>query len=144
MSFTTTTGNLLIGTGTIHCAFGWMVPELRIPLIRSIQELSVVVPDINDHYSRECCFWFQIGGIMMIIQGLYIRSTTTTSHNNNNNVNPNPPQLPPSWFGWTLCGLGLSGIILMPVSGFWLILLQGIRLVVWTGVSNNKKNAKLL
>jgi Family of unknown function (DUF6463) len=115
MSFVTTTANLLVATGTIHCIYGLIVPKLKEPLIRSIRDMSVTVPNINEQYARKCSFWFQIGGVLLIIQGLYIRSTSEV--------------IPPLWFGWTISGLGLTGALLMPTSGFWLILFQGIRLV---------------
>jgi Family of unknown function (DUF6463) len=54
---------------------------------------------------------------MMIVQGCYIRSFSS---------NHAPP---PTWLGYAFCGIGLVGGILMPVSGFWLIFAQGIRLV---------------
>jgi Family of unknown function (DUF6463) len=112
-----TTANLLIGTGIIHCGFGLLVQELRAPLLRSIRDVAVAVPDTNEHYARECCFWFQFAGVMLILQGCYMRSM-------------NEVKDPPKWFGWALSAMGLVGAMLMPASGFWLILAQGIR-IVW-------------
>lgn len=112
-----TTPNLLIGTGIIHCGFGLSVPELRAPFLRSIRDVAVAVPDINDHYARECSFWFQFAGVMLIIQGCYMRSM-------------NKDKEAPKWFGWTLTAMGIVGATLMPISGFWLILAQGIR-IIW-------------
>jgi hypothetical protein len=109
-----TTANLLIGTGLVHCGFGLMAPELRVPLFRSIRDLSVVVSDVNEHYARECCFWFQFAGVMMMVQGYYIRSSSKE---------------PPKWFGWALSAIGIVGATLMPLSGFWLLLAQGIRIL---------------
>ena len=111
-----TSSNLLIGTGIVHCGFGLMVPELRLPLFRSIRDISVVVSDVNEHYTRECCFWFQFAGVMMIVQGCYMRSS-------------NPSKEPPKWFGWALSAIGIVGVALMPISGFWLLLAQGIRIL---------------
>ena len=113
-----TTANLLIGTGIIHCGLGLAVPELRNPLFRSIRDISVAVPDVNERYARECCFWFQFAGVMMIVQGCYIGSSSRESKE------------PPKWFGWALSAIGIAGAILMPTSGFWLILAQGIR-ILW-------------
>lgn len=75
-----------------------------------------MVPDVHEHYARECCFWFQFAGVMMIVQGCYIRSA-------------NQSKAPPKWFGMTLSAIGIVGATLMPISGFWLILAQGIRLL---------------
>ncbi len=38
----------------------------------------------------------------------------------------NPPLRAPAWFGPTFAGIGLVGGILMPVSGFWLLLALGL------------------
>ena len=37
-----------------------------------------------------------------------------------------PPLGPPLWFGPTFAGIGLVGGILMPMSGFWLMLALGL------------------
>lgn len=112
-----TTANLLIGTGILHCGFGLVVPKLRDPFLRSVRDIAVSVPDDNEHYARECGFWFQFAGVMLIVLGSYIRSSKESSK-------------PPRWFGWALSGIGIVGATLMPTSGFWLVLAQGIR-ILW-------------
>ena len=117
MSLSTSSANLLIGTGVIHCGFGLMVPELRNPFLRSLRDVAISVPDINEHYAREACFWFQFAGVMLILQGCYMRSSSESTEL-------------PKWFGWALTAMGVVGTTLMPASGFWLVLAQGIR-IVW-------------
>ncbi len=43
-----------------------------------------------------------------------------------------PPLRAPAWFGPTFAGIGLVGGILMPVSGFWLLLALGLY-TTWLG-----------
>lgn len=47
---------------------------LRDPLIRLLKQGKVVVRDKADRYEREAAFWFQMGGVFMIVQGCFIRS----------------------------------------------------------------------
>jgi Family of unknown function (DUF6463) len=137
MSITTTTtttlsGHLLMGTGIVHCVFGLLVPELREPLVRIAREWAVIPRTttttsantdsvISDHYERECAFWFQFGGVMMISQGYLLRHYCLETN-----------KRPPRWFGWYLTLLGLFGVsvILMPASGFSLVLCQGVWLLL--------------
>lgn len=117
MSFTSTffSSSMLMGTGVIHCAFGLMTPELRNPLVRIMVERTTQVTDMADRYERECSFWFQFGGIMMISHGYLLRQYC---------LETGKPT--PKWFGWFLLLQSLFGVLVMPESGFWLVLGQGL------------------
>jgi Family of unknown function (DUF6463) len=123
-----------MGTGMVHCIFGLLVPELRQPLVRIAYEWAVTPRNkdpnnndhdniIRDHYERECAFWFQIGGVMMISQGYLLRHYCLETGRG-----------PPRWFGWYLTLLGLFGVSVMPASGFSLVLGQG----VWILLSSSR------
>jgi Family of unknown function (DUF6463) len=148
MSLTTTTtttlsGHLLMGTGIVHCIFGLLVPELRQPLVRIAREWAVIPRNhstndnnnnndsnvISDHYERECAFWFQFGGVMMISQGYLLRQYCLETS-----------QCPPRWFGWYLTLLGLFGVSVMPASGFSLVLCQGVWLLLSSSPIGNSGN----
>jgi Family of unknown function (DUF6463) len=107
--------NLLTGTGLIHCAFGLAVPELRVPLTRVLSEGTTQVDDVGDRYQRECSFWYQFGGLMMISHGFLLRHYCQETGRS-----------VPKWFGWYLTGLSTLGVFVMPESGFWLVLGQGL------------------
>ncbi len=47
-----------------------------------------------------------------------------------------PPLRAPAWFGPTFAGIGLVGGILMPVSGFWLLLALGLY-TTWLGKTSS-------
>lgn len=128
MSFTgilSSSGNLLAATGVIHSTVGLLVPELQEPLFRTIQERTVDrVADVNDRYQRNCAVWFQITGVMMFAQGLLLRDYCRRPDGRQNNSSKRLP--PPAWFGWYLTILSVCGLTVMPESGFWLVLAQGI------------------
>lgn len=116
MSFVSS--SLLMGTGVVHCAFGFAVPELREPFVRILSEGTVAVADIGDRYQREASYWFQFGGIMMMSHGYLLR-----------NYCQETGKSPPNWFGWYLTCLSGMSLIVMPESGFWLVLGQGIYMI---------------
>ena len=52
---------------------------------------------------------------MMISQGYLLRKYCQAT-------NKNPPQ----WFGWYLTVMSAASVVVMPDSGFWLVLGQGL------------------
>jgi hypothetical protein len=134
---TTLSGNLLIGTGLIHCVFGLLVPELRDPLLRIGADWSVVPQSdqyptfessVNERYQRECAFWFQFGGVMMIAHGHLLKRYCIETGQAS----------PPPWLGWSLTLLGLCGVSVMPASGFGLIVAQGLWILLSSKSSSGK------
>jgi Family of unknown function (DUF6463) len=121
-SKTTVSANLLMVTGLVHCVFGLAVPELRDPLMRIAAEWAVTPKDnnINDRYERESAFWFQFGGVMMIAQGYLLRQYCVETSR----------QSPPKWFAWYLTLGSLLSVSVMPASGFWLVLCQGLGMLL--------------
>ena len=119
--------HMLIGTGLIHCGFGLAVPELREPLLRTITQGTIEVVDMADRYQRECAFWFQFGGVVLIAQGCllqnYCRATGLP---------------PPAWLGWFFTGVSALSVVVMPQSGFWLALGQGLYMLY---KNRNRKTA---
>jgi len=131
MSLHGLSGNLLMATGAIHCTVGLLI--LRDPLVRTLMEGTLEVTDMNDRYQRECAFWFQFGGIAMGLLGGLLRHYCVETKT-----------LPPKWFGWSLTTVSGLGVLIMPVSGFWLVLGQGIY-IIWSNekdrtIKNSKSN----
>lgn len=125
-------GSLLVATGTIHCLFGVLVPELRDPLLRMVQSGSVVptvVDDMTERYARECTFWFQIGGMFMITQGLLIRSYMIDAQKDE----------APTWFGWTLLVLSAGSCFVMPESGWWIAVATSAHILYCNSKNVSKK-----
>lgn len=117
------TYKLLTGTGVLHCMVGFCIPELRDPTLRVLSELTVESTSLPERYAREAGVWFQVGGITMMMLGGLIASSRKEA---------------PKWFGWSLVGLGGVGATIMPKSGFWFLLFQGIRIVWIQQPSTNK------
>jgi len=116
----TTSWNLFMGTGLIHCCVGLLIPEIRQPLVRIGTEWTTEVGDMQDRYPRECAFWFHFGGIMMISQGYLLRRYCLETGKRS-----------PRWFGWYLTALGALSVSVMPTSGFWLVIGQGLWILSW-------------
>ena len=108
------------GTGLFHCMVGLAVPELREPLLRIVREGTVQVVNMEERYARVAAMWFQLFGVLVVLQGLawkqYVQET-------------NAQELP-SWWGWSVTALGIAFGKIMPESGWSLLLAQGIR-IVW-------------
>lgn len=121
-------GNLLIGTGIIHSAFGLALPELREPFLRGLRDGFSDKLEMNERYAREAGFWFEMFGILLIMQGFHMRSDAID----------NLRKAPPKHIGWALTALGIGGVLVMPASGFWLIIPQGLYILV----SNSKDKAQ--
>ena len=128
------TANFLIAAGVGHCGVGLLDPHLRDPFLRALAEGSILSSsDKNEQYARECAFWFQFGGAMVILSGVQalMYSRRFPKHEEQ-----------PSWYGWSWIGLGLGGLGLARNPGFLLSIAQGAR-IVWINqsqASNKKKN----
>ncbi len=108
-------GILLIGTGILHNAlgfiFGW--PQLVEIFSHSIWDSMSVTGD-----RRQELLWFLMLGFAWIMAGALMH--TSIKENN----------IPVSkTYGWVLLLKGVSVAILMPASGAWLIIPQGIILL---------------
>merc|ERR1712232_768555 len=126
--------NLWSGTGLFHCVVGLVVPELRDPLLRIIKDGTVEVDALvhkEDRYEREAAIWFQLFGVLVVLQGLawkqYARETKKHEL--------------PSWWGWSVTALGIAFGKIMPQSAWSLVLVQGLR-IVWRNRNNKKLEGK--
>ena len=72
--------------------------------------------------------WFLIAGPLMMIIGLlaidYIRDTRKPL---------------PQWLGWSFIVIGVFGCVVFPLSGFWLLWLQGLFMLISRGSFANSK-----
>ena len=113
MNLSKNTGNLLIATGILHnlvgVIMGWSV------LIEI--GASGFFNSINNEMDRNAIFWFLFAGFMMIIMGKLMQHYLEADWNL------------PMWLGISLLALSLVGCIMMPVSGFWLVIPQAILII---------------
>lgn len=101
-------GKLLIATGILHNFIGIV---LFSPILGDILQAGVF-NSIDPHFDRNAAFWFLFGGLMMVLLGMMVQwmyqQTGTV----------------PAFIGWWLLAIGVIGVIMMPASGFWLVLPQ--------------------
>lgn len=102
-------------TAYIHSAFGLILTWEIIWTIGS----EGVVNTVYDQYDRQAAFWFMFTGAMMWLLARFMRWTVIRQH-----------QSLPASLGWHLIILSAAGAIMMPESGLWLVLAQGI-IIVW-------------
>ena len=96
-----------------------MIDKLRDPLFRIVADgTTQIKDDIGERYQRECAFWFQFGGLMLISHAYLLRNYCEATKKG-----------PPKWFGWYLTTLSVVGVVVMPESGFWVVLAQGLWMI---------------
>lgn len=115
-------GTAIIGIGMIHVVFGFVVfPEVWLGILR-----SGVFNSIGEDPMRGAVAWFELFALPVFAYGQLI-----------NTLENSGSTMPGSIF-WHLLVILLVGVVLMPVSGFWLLLLPLIML--WRR-SRAEKNA---
>ena len=103
-------GKYIIATGILHTIVG--VIGYWKPLWTIIQ--SGVFNAVEPHFDRTTAFWFLIAGGLMIMLGQIVDWALATTG-----------KLPRS-LGLGMIITAIVGIVIMPISGFWLILIEGI------------------
>jgi hypothetical protein len=114
-------GIMLIITGWIHTLIG--VAIFSDPLIDMLQ--AGILNSIDMQYERSTVFWFIFAGLMIILLG-HLMDWIIKKKN----------MILPSSLGWYLLALCTIGIIIMPLSGFWIVLPQA--LIIISGGRDNK------
>jgi len=110
-------GHFLIITGMIHnligLAMGWpILSEMHQEAWFSTTEL-----DGNMLFDRAAIIWFLTSGTFWILFGLTLKKLIADGFT------------PPISLGWGFIVIGIALVIIMPVSGAYLFILQGILLV---------------
>ncbi|KAF9969217.1 hypothetical protein BGZ73_008545 [Actinomortierella ambigua] len=134
---------LLMATGTIHNVVGLLIPEIRRPLMSAIR--AGYVNQFDSSYARGNAFWFMLAGFQMILSAHFmnvylfghLRRRRRVSSDANTSSAPAPAatvavsdrSLPRSIGAW-LVGIGVSGIVAMPASGFYLLVAQGAAILM--------------
>jgi hypothetical protein len=112
-----TSGRLLVATGAIHCLIGIAVGlgatgELGGRNLFADVGHDGVVNAIAPDPTRMAMFWFLFFGFAVVVLGdvihVFERRGLTL----------------PASLGWQLGALGLAGALMIPASGFWLVLPQ--------------------
>ena len=108
-------GKTLVGIGIGHTigAFAWFHPILNTLLNEGL--FNTITIDGNPE--RESTFWFFFAGFALMIVGGLVDRLEHLSENL------------PSFLGWGFAALTIVGAIIMPVSGFWLLIVPTIGMI---------------
>jgi hypothetical protein len=103
----TIAGKLIIAIGTIHTVFGMVVfwSELMLWLSEGLWNT------VSGQAEREWAFWFIGIGFLAMLLGILVDWVEQTIG------------YLPRFLGWILLGESLVGVIIMPISGLWLLLI---------------------
>ncbi|GAB3643357.1 DUF6463 family protein [Spirosoma arcticum] len=111
------TGLIFMLTGVLHVVTG--VVAFKHQFNAMIATRSVA--SARESVDHQLAFWFTFVGLLMGPTG-YLMDW----------VGRRKGMVLPSAFGYVLTGLWLVGVVLMPTSGFWLVLLQSIYLTSYS------------
>jgi uncharacterized protein DUF6463 len=112
-------GPLLMATGALDLLYVLVFHARQVAAIAQNGFFNAVDPSPSfSTFDRETAFWhLMFGAIALILGGLVHWSQDRTG-------------TLPSFLGWSLLALGLAGVVLMPFSGFWMILPLAVLMVV--------------
>ncbi len=101
-------GPLLMATAVLHTVIGLMLAAQ--PLLDVVQDgfFNAVDP----YFDRMAAIWFLLFGVLLFLLGLFVQWALQETG-----------RLPAS-VGWGLLITSVVGVVLMPVSGFWLVIIE--------------------
>lgn len=110
------TGLTMLLTGVLHVTTGLIAFG---PLFGAMLA-SGLINSAREPAEHRLAFWFTFVGLLMGLTG-YLMDWVVRRKG----------MVLPRGFGYLLTGLCLVGVVLIPASGFWLVLLQGIYLIIY-------------
>lgn len=106
-------GRWILVVGVLHALLGFGIYIFSV--------IAVVREGLWDTVSlvqgRPLAFWFIAAGFLVALVGALTNWIEVRME-------------PPRFLGWTLLGFAVAGIVMMPVSGFWLLLPPAVALVM--------------
>ena len=99
-------GKWLFAVGVIHLTFGLVFMHDTLTLLWSEGLWNTV----NGQPPREAVFWFLCAGVMLLVVGVLV-----------NQVEREGLGIP-RFVTWTFVGLVVVGVLVMPISGIWLLI----------------------
>jgi hypothetical protein len=112
-------GPLLVATGMLDVVYVLVFHSGQLTAIAGEGFFNAVDPGLEfSTFDRETAFWHLMFGTMVLILGGMVHWTQVRTGT------------VPAFLGWALLALGLAGVVLMPVSSFWIVLPQDVLMVV--------------
>ena len=106
-------GRSIIAIGLLHSVFGLV----GFSTIWAVLINEGIFNTVDGQPAREAAFWFLFSGFFMLLLGALVDWYESKEI-----------ALPP-FFGWGLLTIALIGVVVMPISGFWLILIPAIGVI---------------
>ena len=103
-------GQLLMGTGALHTVIGILGFRRTLVEIHRARYLAAIGRDPE----RNAVLWYLTTGALLVVLGQLARSTQERTG-----------EVPQS-LGWGLLAISVPGVVLLPASGFWLVLAQAL------------------
>ena len=103
-------GQLLMGTGVLHTLLGVLGFRRTLVEIHRARYLDTIGRDPQ----RNAALWCLTTGALLFALGQLARSTQERTGD------------VPRSLGWSLLAISVPGVVLLPVSGFWLVLGQAL------------------
>jgi len=123
-------GYLLIAISIIHVLVGILICAVPLADIAHNGIFNAVSPDLlSPNFDREAAFWFMMFAPLLFAIGQLccwaeVQRLTL-----------------PAFLGWNLLAVSLVGILLQPISGFWLLILPAILIVLADRRANNRTSS---
>ncbi|HZB10963.1 MAG TPA: DUF6463 family protein [Rubrobacter sp.] len=112
-------GRLLMATGALDVLYVLVFHSRQLAAIAQDGFFDAIGPNVAyATFDRETAFWHLAFGLMAIILGGLIhwaQARTGTL---------------PAFLGWSLLALSVAALVLMPVSGFWIVLPQAVLMIL--------------
>lgn len=112
-------GPLLIATGALDILYVLVFHSRQLAAIAGDGFFNAVDPDVAfSTFDRETAFWHLMFGAMAIILGGLVHWSQARTGT------------VPGLLGWSLLALCVVALVLMPVSGFWIVLPQAVLMIL--------------
>lgn len=112
-------GPLLIATGALDILYVLVFHARQLAAIAGDGFFNAVDPDVAfSTFDRETAFWHLMFGAMAIILGGLVHWSQARTGT------------VPGLLGWSLLALCVVALVLMPVSGFWIVLPQAVLMIL--------------
>lgn len=105
-------GKYIAGVGIVHSVLGLVA--FRTTFTNLIGD--GLVNTVNGQPEREFAFWFVVTGFVLVLLGAVIDRYERGGHSL------------PGFLGWALGTLALAGVLIMPISGWWLFFIPALAL----------------
>jgi hypothetical protein len=115
-------GLLLMATGVLDLLANLVIYPGPLAAVARDGFFNAVEPDVAfSTFDREAAIWHVMFGVMFVVLGALVHWTQARTGTL------------PAFLGWLVLALGMAGVILMPLSGSWLLFPQAVLILAVAG-----------